>query len=110
METSDAGELVRYINLKLAALGQPTSNATADPYFLDLTGPLLRNYYQKHQLLGDRLCPADARVQAFLNRYLEDAGTGAISRLPSRTFVLDRPGLARTMRTRKLSVERSWAQ
>ena len=68
---TDAG-LLRYINLKLAALGQPTSRSTADPYFLEIAGPLLRNYYQKDQLLGDRLCPADARIQAFLDAYLSD--------------------------------------
>jgi hypothetical protein len=85
-------ELFRYINLKLAALGQPVSLATADPYFQELAGPLLRNYYQKDLLLGDRLCPADARIQAFLDSYLGDA-----ARLPSHTFVLDRPGLARVM-------------
>ena len=60
-------ELIRYINLKLAALGQPASRSTADPYFLEIAGPLLRNYYQKDQLLGGRLCPADARIQAFLD-------------------------------------------
>ena len=94
---TDAGELVRYINLKLAALGQPTSDVTADPYFLDIARPLLRNYYQKDELLGDRLCPADARIQAFLERYLSDTVTGAMPRLPSKTFVLDRPGLVRAM-------------
>ena len=30
------GEIVRYINLKLAALGQPTSRSTADPSFLEI--------------------------------------------------------------------------
>ena len=93
--TKQDEELVRYINLKLAALGQPTSRITADPDFLDIAGPLLRNYYQKGQLLGDRLCPADARIQAFLDRYLQNAG-GA-PRLPAKTFVLDRPGMARAM-------------
>ena len=90
-------ELVRYINLKLAALGQPTSQRTVDPYFLELAGPLLRNYYQKDQLLGGRLCPADARIQSFLDRYLSDVMPGGAPRLPSNTFVLDRPGLARVM-------------
>ncbi len=47
-------------------------------------------------LLGDRLCPADARIQAFLDAYLGGTPNGA-PRLPARTFVLDRPGLARVM-------------
>ncbi len=90
-------ELVRYINLKLAALGQPTSQRTAEPYFLEIAGPLLRNYYQKDQLLSGRLCPADARIQSFLDRYLSDIMPGGAPRLPGHTFVLDRPGLARVM-------------
>jgi hypothetical protein len=98
MVTDSTGlELVRYINLKLAALGQPTSASTADPYFLEIAGPLLRNYYQKDQLLGGRLCPADARIQAFLDRYLSGVTSTGVPRLPAHTFVLDRPGLARVM-------------
>ncbi len=98
-----APDLSGYINLKLAALGQPISRATADPRFLEIAGPLLRNHYQKDLMLGDRLCPADARIQAFLDCYFKDVcpdkgvcPDGAL-RLPSRTFVLDRPGLARAL-------------
>jgi DNA-binding IclR family transcriptional regulator len=43
-------ELDRYINLKLAAMGQPVSRS-AD--FLELARPLLRNYYQKDRQLGN---------------------------------------------------------
>ncbi len=93
----DSPELLRYINLKLVALGQPCSHRTADPYFLEIAGPLLRNYYQKDQLLGDRLCPADTRIQQFLDAYLKDVSPGGAARLPSNSFVLDRPGLARAM-------------
>jgi hypothetical protein len=97
MADTRTDELVRYINLKLASLGQPTSNFTADPAFLEIAGPLLRNYYQKDQLLGDRLCPADARIQAFLDAYLSEVCPDGAPRLPSSTFVLDRAGLAREM-------------
>jgi hypothetical protein len=90
-------ELARYINLKLAALGQPTSKSTADPYFLELARPLLRNYYQKDQLLGERMCSADTRIQSFLDDYLKDACPAGVARLPANTFVLDRPGLGRAM-------------
>ena len=97
MARSDSAELLRYINLKLVALGQPSSRSTADPYFLEIAGPLLRNYYQKDQLLGDRLCPADTRIQQFLDAYLKDVCPGGAARLPPNSFVLDRPGLARVM-------------
>ena len=95
--TAAESELIRYINLKLASLGQPVCRDTADPYFLELTGPLLRNFHQKDQLLAGRLCPSDERVQAFLDSYLADVCPGGAPRLPANTFVLDRPGLARTM-------------
>src|SRR5271157_4046195 len=97
INAAQADQLLRYINLKLVALGQPSSHSTADPYFLEIAGPLLRNYYQKDQLLGDRLCPADNRIQQFLDAYLRDAASGGAARLPSHSFVLDRPGLARQM-------------
>ena len=86
-------ELIRYINLKLAALGQPTSRSTADPEFLEIAGPLLRNYLQKDQLLGNRLCPADTRIQSFLDRYFTDVSPNGVARLPVDSFVLDREGL-----------------
>jgi len=41
-----------------------------------------------------RLAPADARIQAFLDAYLEGFD---VPRLPTNAFVLDRPGLARLM-------------
>lgn len=92
-----SAELARYINLKLAALGQPTSQSTVDSYFQEMVAPLARNYYQKDQLLGGPLCPADSRIQTFLNDYLSDLGRAAAPRLPADAFVLDRVGLAREM-------------
>jgi hypothetical protein len=90
-------ELIRYINLKLAALGQPTSRSTADPEFLEIAGPLLRNYHRKDQLLGNRLCPADTRIQWFLDSYFADVCPQGAARLPVDSFVLDRAGMARIM-------------
>src|SRR3984885_754883 len=90
-------ELIRYINLKLAALGQPISRSTADPAFLEIAGPLLRNYHQKDQLLGTRLCPADTRIQSYLDSPLGDACPNGAGRLPVDSFVLDREGMARVM-------------
>jgi hypothetical protein len=94
---TDESELDRYINLRLAALGYPTSSATTDPDFLEFAAPLLRNVHQKNLLLRGRLCPVDARIQAFLDRYLSDVCAHGAPRLPGRTLVLDRPGLAREL-------------
>ena len=90
-------ELDRYINLKLAALGQPVSRSAAGADFLEIAGPLLRNYYQKDQLLGNWLCPSDSRIQDFLDAYLSDVCPQGAARLPANTFVLDREGMARVM-------------
>jgi hypothetical protein len=90
-------ELVRYIYLKLAALGHLAERSAGDLQFLEIVQPLLRNYHQKDQLLGDRLCPADTRIQAFLDAYLGDICPRGAARLPANTFVLDRAGLGRVL-------------
>jgi len=90
-------ELSRYVNLKLAALGQPASLATAEPEFMALAAPLVRNHFEKDELFGWPLCPADKRIQAFLDSYLSDVCPEGAARLPKRSLVLDRPGLARTL-------------
>jgi hypothetical protein len=90
-------ELARYINLKLAALGQPLCHHTADLEFLKTAGPLLRRLHQKEQLLGSRLCPVDARIQAFLDAYLSDVCPQGAARIPAIAFNLDRPGMGRAV-------------
>src|SRR5580704_1064891 len=89
-------EVVRYIDLKLAALGCPTSRHTSSD-LLDIARPLLRNFRQKDLMLGNLLCPADRRIQTFLTDYLKDACPGGAAQIPANTFLLDRPGLARVM-------------
>jgi hypothetical protein len=96
-ERSRRDELIRYINLKLVALGQPSSRATTDPYFLEIARPLLRNYHEKDQLLGSLFCTADTRIQGFLDSHLREVCPDGVPRLPANTFVLDRPGLARVL-------------
>ena len=90
-------ELIQYLQLKLAALGQTPGKTSAEAPFLQVAQPLLRNYFQKERLLGKYLCPADARIQSFLDDYLRDSLPAGAARLPATTFVLDRAGLARTL-------------
>ena len=90
-------ELARYINLKLAALGQPLCHHTADLEFLETAGPLLRRLHQKEQLLGSRLSPVDARIQAFLDAYLSDVSPNGAARIPAIAFNLDRAGMGRAV-------------
>src|ERR1700722_17521783 len=89
-----APEMVRYIELKLAALGYSLQSG-AGSELLDLARPLLRNYHQKDRMLGNLLCPADRRIQDFLDAYLSEECPNGAAQLPGNTFLLDRPGLAR---------------
>src|SRR5277367_5471006 len=90
-------DLVQYLHLKLAALGQPAARNSADARLLQIARPLLRNHYEKERLLGKYLCPADTRIQSFLDAYLADCCPDGAPRLPASTFILDRAGLARAM-------------
>jgi hypothetical protein len=90
-------DLTWYLNLKLAALGEPIGRGAPQSEFLEIARPLLRNFENKDRLLRRHLCPADSRVQAFLNDYLGDVCPAGIPHLPARTLVLDRPGLARLL-------------
>lgn len=96
--------LIRYINLQLAAMGQPiykgdslkNGEQLADSKFIELTDSLIQNYRAKSRLLADHLCPADQRIQDFLNDYLKDTDS-EVANLPTSTFILDQPGIAREL-------------
>jgi hypothetical protein len=91
-----ASDVVRYIDLKLAALGYLANHHTDSDLF-EIARPLLRNYHQKDMMLGNLLCPSDRRVQAFLDSTLAEVCPAGVPQLPANTFLLDRPGLARVM-------------
>jgi hypothetical protein len=85
----------RAINLRLSLLGCPTVDNAFDAAITALAAPIFARYRETTRQLIDPLCPADHRIQTWLDRHLGDAG-GA-PRLPARSFVLDQPGLARTL-------------
>lgn len=89
--------LIEYINLKLAAMGLPIFGASSSFPFISLSRSLLANYQELSRLLSDYLCPADQRIQQYLDQYLDGVLTDSAARIPGRTFVLDRPGLARIL-------------
>lgn len=88
---------IRQINLQLAASGQPVPRE-GDDDLLDVAEDMLRNYRQHRRLLHDYRCPADQRIQNFVNDYLARngvlAGVETRVQLPAAPFILDRPGLA----------------
>ncbi|HWE94295.1 MAG TPA: hypothetical protein VG269_10050 [Tepidisphaeraceae bacterium] len=95
--TGKREELIRYINLKLAALGAPIAGDVARTGFLDVAHDLLADYREFARLLDGHLCPADQRIQAFLDSHFVDEHLVGALRLPGNTFVVDRHGMAREM-------------
>ncbi|MFY0606764.1 MAG: hypothetical protein JXR10_08615 [Cyclobacteriaceae bacterium] len=94
-------EIVQFINLQLAALGQPIFQDKEDavekycnPKFEGLTNQLIKGFKESSRLLSGHLCPADQRIQSFLNDYLKDTGT-EIATLPNNTLILTQEGHAR---------------
>jgi hypothetical protein len=90
----ERGKLISYINIKLASMGLPVYSREGTG-FVELASDMLESFRQKDRLLEDYLPPVDSRIQAFLDSYLGDLGLARLPRLPSRTLVLDRYGMAR---------------
>jgi phosphoenolpyruvate carboxykinase (diphosphate) len=86
-----------HINLQLAALGQPTCEMDDDRQYLDIANGLLKKYSQQQRLLAKYRCPADQRIEDFLNRYLLSNSINETIRIPGETFVLEQKGLAREL-------------
>ncbi len=91
MRVSDV--LLESINLRLAMTGCPTFGSRGR--LPGLTGPMFSRQMETMRLLANYLCPVDWRIDHFLRDYLYD--TGLTIKLPTRTFVLDSPGLARLL-------------
>lgn len=98
----DRKDMIQFINLQLAALGQPLFNDDDDnksnlsnAKFLSLTEGLINSFREKSRLLSDHLSPADTRIQNFLDDYLKDVEIDKSFRLPSQTFVLNQKGMGR---------------
>jgi phosphoenolpyruvate carboxykinase (diphosphate) len=85
------------ILLKLAALGIRIPENTGDGELLHLAGDLFARYREQTRLLSQHLCPADARIQRYIDKLFASAGGGAPARLPAETFILDQYGLAREL-------------
>jgi hypothetical protein len=87
------------ILLKLAAMGIEIPAEVAgdevagDEDVFHLAGNLFARYREQARLLADHLCPADRRIQHYLD---ELQGPGKV-RLPAETLILDQYGLAREL-------------
>ncbi len=92
---SSPDKLNHAINLRLALLGCPTVGRADDAGLTDLANPIFARYRETTRHLIDPLCPADHRIQVWLESYLSDIGPSPL--LPAKTFILDQPGLARAL-------------
>lgn len=110
-------ELLRYLNLKLAANGLPVSKAAGGTQLVSLAAGLITNFREKTRLLQHHRCPVDQRIESFLNSYFADvlaqdaadanrrgaslsADKRVVSdklRVPGRALVCDRHGLTREL-------------
>jgi len=86
--------LIAHINVKLALIGCRPVPLKGDREFVEIAAAMAAQSREKDRLLGNYLCPADQRIQNFLHDYLQDIPT---PKLPTRTFTLDRAGLARVL-------------
>jgi phosphoenolpyruvate carboxykinase (diphosphate) len=97
-------DVIRYINMKLASMGQPIfegqlhmqEDGMTEQEFVNLAESLLENYKEKMRLLsGEVINPVDNRIQNFINNYLSDVEFDKSLRIPFDSFVLDKPGIGR---------------
>lgn len=100
-------ELLRYLNLKLAANGLPIARAAGGTELVTLAAGLITNFREKTRLLYNHRCPIDQRIEEFLNTYFaevladdshakQSAGPDRM-RIPGRALICDRHGLSREL-------------
>ncbi len=88
---------VSSILLKLAAMGVRIPPESGDEHVLQLTGDLFARYREQTRLLSEHLCPADRRIQHYIDGLVSAAEFAEPVRLPGETLILDRYGLAREL-------------
>ena len=89
-----SAHLIAHINVKHALIGCQPVAVRGDGDFNEIVSAMAGQSREKDRLLGQYLCPADQRLQTFLYDYLQDV---PVTKLPTRTFTLDRPSLARVL-------------
>ena len=89
---SDPSQLVHDVNLKLAALGCAPVESHTDEHFQEVARAIL-SHRTEPEVQDTSLAPVDSRIQAYLDRTF---GPNA-AKLPIKTLVLDKAGLARAL-------------
>ncbi len=86
----------QYISLRLVAMGLPTIEEGNEDNAFQITKGLIKNYREREELFLSVLCPADNRIQTFLDNYFKDV-EGENVKLPNKSFTLDSYGIAREL-------------
>src|SRR5882757_1357139 len=87
--------LVQSINLRLAMIDCPLTDGEEGEPANNFLGPFVARYQEAVRKVPQQLCPADYRVQVWLDGYLK--GGENLPELPTQTFILDQAGLARAL-------------
>ena len=87
---------LQHICLQLAAMGHRCELNT-DRSYLSIADSLLKNYSEHRRLLSEYRCPADQRIQNFLNGYFIRNDVSVSISLPGETFTLNSAGIAREL-------------
>lgn len=97
-EPGERKHLRSYLALQLAAAGlMPPEDDATDSSMTTFSRGMLESLREKTRLLSDHLPPVDQRIEAYLARYFADETSQRPLRLPSRSLVLDRHGMAREL-------------
>lgn len=97
-QRSEQVNLKHYLDLQLAAAGlMPPMDESSDSAMTAFSRGMLESLREKTRLLSGTLPPVDQRIEAFLARYFGDVVGKSPLRLPTRSLVLDRHGMARKL-------------
>ncbi|HXI19487.1 MAG TPA: hypothetical protein VNH46_00295, partial [Gemmatimonadales bacterium] len=85
------------ILLKLAVMGFHVPPGSGDEELFQRASDLFARYREQSRLLSEHLCPADRRIQRYIDDLIRREGFPEPVRLPADTFILDQYGLAREL-------------
>jgi hypothetical protein len=100
LHLEDRLDRIRQVNLLLIAHGFPpvrTGLSDSEASLSATAASLLENYREQSRRLLEHRCPADMRIEQFLQSHLADLNLESPCRLPAETISLSRTGMAREL-------------
>jgi len=88
-----------FTRIKFRTLGLPTLEEEPETHrgITEIADPIIEHFREQFRMLQGQLCPADQRIQDFMDDYFEEVPSRERPQLPPSTFVLDRHGIGRTL-------------